>query len=116
MLVAGASPMAATTGNSSASMPLMLERLLPQVSFRVRSFADRTQVDALVRQRRDEIGEEACAGTVISPSSSTLPGTQQLIPISRFVAVSLSPALSVFSSTLASTGSVARLLTARLTV
>src|SRR5688500_9439169 len=115
MLVAGASPMAATTGNSSASMPLMLDRLLPHVSFRVRSLADSTRAlrwfgsDATrsVRSR---------AGTVISPSSVTLPGTQELIPISRLVAVSLSPELSVFSSTLASTGSVARLLTARLTV
>ena len=56
------------------------------------------------------------AGTVISPSSVTLPATQQLIPISRLVAVSLSPAFSVLRSTFASTGSVARLLTARLTV
>ena len=115
MLVAGASPMAATTGNSSASMPLMLERLLPQVSFSVRSLADRTRSmrwfgsDATRSVRRR-------AGTVISPSSATLPGTQELIPISRLVAVSLRPELSVFSSTLARTGSVARLLTARLTV
>jgi hypothetical protein len=56
------------------------------------------------------------AGTVISPSSVTLPGTQQLIPISRLVAVSLSPAFSVLRSTFARTGRVARLLTARLTV
>ncbi len=56
------------------------------------------------------------AGTVISPSSATFPGTQQLIPISRLVAVSFSPEFSVLRSTLASTGSVARLLTARLTV
>ena len=56
------------------------------------------------------------AGTVISPSPSTLPGTHELMPISRFVAVSLRPASCVFSKTLARTGSVARLLTARLTV
>jgi hypothetical protein len=52
---------------------------------------------------------------VISPSSLILPGTQQLIPISRLVAVSFRPPSCVLSSTLASTGNVARLLTARLT-
>src|SRR5688572_17561172 len=114
-LVAGASPMAATTGNSSASMPLMLDRLFPQVSLRVRSFCDSTRsIRWFGRDATRSV--RSFAGTVISPSSVTLPGTQQLIPISRLVAVSLSPEFSVLSSTLASTGRVARLLTARLTV
>ena len=55
------------------------------------------------------------AGTVREPSASILPGTQAVMPISRLVAVSLSPASSVRSSTLASTGRELRLLTARLT-
>ena len=55
------------------------------------------------------------AGTVVAPSVSILPGTQYVIPISRFVAVSLRPASSVLSRTFASTGSVLRVETARLT-
>src|SRR5687767_271419 len=107
--------MAATTGNSSASMPLMLDLLFPQVSLSVRSFGDSTRsIRWFGRDATRSV--RSFAGTVISPSSVTLPGTQQLIPISRLVAVSLSPEFSVLSSTLASTGRVARLLTARLTV
>ena len=113
-LVAGASPMAATTGNSSASIPLMLERLPPQVTFRVRSLADSCRS---IRWFGSDMTRSvsSLAGTVISPSASTLPGTQQLMPISRLVAVSFRPLSSVLSRTFASTGSVARLLTARLT-
>ena len=48
-------------------------------------------------------------------SLSILPGTQAVMPISRFVSVSFRPASSVRRSTLASTGKVLRLLTARLT-
>ncbi len=108
----GVSPIAATTGNSSASIPLIEERLPPQVTFRVRSLAEKTRS---IRWFGSELTSSvrSLAGTVISPSSVTLPGTQQLIPISRLVAVSFSPAFSVLSRTLASTGRVARLLTAR---
>ncbi len=55
------------------------------------------------------------AGTVIAPSASILPGTQYVIPISRFVAVSLRPASSVRIRTLPRTGRVLRDETARLT-
>jgi len=54
----------------------------------------------------------ARAGTVVAPSVSILPGTQYVMPISRFVAVSLRPASSVRRRTFASTGSVLRLETA----
>ena len=65
------------------------------------------------RQRRDE-SVKSLAGTVIAPSASILPGTQYVIPISRFVAVSLRPASSVLRRTLARTGRVLRDETARL--
>ena len=55
------------------------------------------------------------AGTVMAPSISILPGTQTVMPISRFVAVRRSPPSWVRMRTLDRTGSVARLLTARLT-
>src|SRR5439155_17350506 len=55
------------------------------------------------------------AGTVVAPSVSTLPGTQWTSPISRFVVVSRRPPSSVLSRTLARTGRVLRLETARLT-
>ena len=61
------------------------------------------------------MSDSSLAGTVVDPSTSILPGTQTVIPISRFVAVSLRPASSVRSSTFARTGSVLRVDTARLT-
>jgi hypothetical protein len=71
------------------------------------------------RSTRSDAGREPTrsvssrAGTVVAPSTSILPGTQYVIPISRLVAVSLRPASSVRSRTLASTGRVLRLETAR---
>src|SRR6266576_6892197 len=54
------------------------------------------------------------AGTEVAPSTSILPGTQYVIPISRFVAVSFRPPSSVLSRTFVRTGSE-RFETARLT-
>src|SRR6185503_13307872 len=55
------------------------------------------------------------AGTVVDPSASTFPGTQYTSPISRLVVVRRRPPSSVLRRTLASTGRVLLLETARLT-
>ena len=74
------------------------------------------EVDALAaRERADEVGQEAGRARWSTPSVSTLPGTQYMSPISRLVVVRRSPPSSVLRRTLASTGSVLLLETARLT-
>jgi hypothetical protein len=108
--------MAPTTGNSSASIPLIVARLPPQVTFRLRSLGDSSSSMVCPSGSEPTRSVRSRAGTVISPPSVTLPGTQQVMPISRFVAVSFSPPSSVRSRTLARTGRVARLATARLTI
>ncbi len=111
--VVGRSPAAGIAGNSSASIPRRWVSKRPhrrwsrspsRTSRSMRSFG--SELTTSVRRR---------AGTVIAPSVSILPGTQYVIPISRFVAVSFRPASSVRRSTLASTGRVLRLDTAWLT-
>src|SRR5687768_6718498 len=83
-----------------------MRSVMPSASRSIRSPAGRPATRSANRR----------AGTVSVPSLSILPGTQAVIPISRLVAVSLRPASSVRNRTFASTGSVLRLLTARLTV
>ena len=110
--VVGRSPAVWMVGNSSASMPFTWVAKRPQRRWSV-------SVPRSSRSTRSEPGRvdtrsaSRRAGTVVAPSVSILPGTQYVMPISRFVAVSLRPASSVRSRTFASTGSVLRLETAR---
>ena len=112
--VVGRSPAVWIAGNSSASMPLMwvwnrpglqVERLAGR-DLELDLVAGRQRVDEV----RQELGRDGRRPVLVDLARNPVGD-----PISRLVAVSLSPASSVLSRTLASTGSVLRLETARLT-
>ncbi len=103
------------TGNSSASMPLMLACTLPQETWSV------SVVLLSDRSTRSEgrlliSSPKVRAGTVVAPLSCTVAPIQQVMTISRLVAESFRRPLSTASSTLPNTGSVDRGLTARPTM
>src|SRR5207245_1323055 len=74
-------------GNSSASIPLMFASYGPDLmcTVFVRTLSESSTLPA---GRELTKSMKSFAGTVIAPSSSTFAGTQQLMPTSRFVAVS----------------------------
>jgi len=115
MRVVGLSGIAGMIGNSSASSPLRFASVV--ALFRwivlVRTFS---AISIGPGGREFTKSVKSFAGTVIAPSSSIFAGTQQLTPISRFVAVSLSRPLSVLRSTLPRMGSVPLVETPRPTI
>ena len=112
MRVVGLSGICGMIGNSSASRPLMFASYGPD--FRCTVFV-RTLRESSTLPGGSELTKsmKSFAGTVMAPSSSTFAGTQQLIPTSRLVAVSLRRPASVRRRTLPRIGRLPRVETPR---